>query len=223
MPRAPPTAPSRSMPSWPKPMRRARRPRSRRCPGPSCRSSSRPQPCRPMQSPLEPLWFMPATGKYNEGNKHFIDFQNDVKAADLELAQREGYEVGRAHQALHHLRHGHRSGQDSQHQRPRRLVGSDRQDDPRGRHHHLPPALHALHLRRAGRQGSRASSSSPSAARRSTSGMSTAGAHFEPVGQWRRAYCYPGAGERQAGRSTARSSVCGTRSACSMPPPSARS
>jgi sarcosine oxidase subunit alpha len=44
------------------------------------------------QRPLEPLWFSPATGKYNEGNKHFIDFQNDVTAADLELAQREGYE-----------------------------------------------------------------------------------------------------------------------------------
>ncbi len=44
------------------------------------------------QKPLEPIWFAPATGKYNEGNKHFIDFQNDVTAADLELAQREGYE-----------------------------------------------------------------------------------------------------------------------------------
>ncbi|MGI9371615.1 MAG: sarcosine oxidase subunit alpha family protein [Hyphomicrobiales bacterium] len=41
---------------------------------------------------LEPVWFSPATGKYNEGNKHFIDYQNDVTAADLELAQREGFE-----------------------------------------------------------------------------------------------------------------------------------
>jgi sarcosine oxidase subunit alpha len=40
---------------------------------------------------LQPIWFAPATGKYNEGNKHFIDLQNDVTAADLELAQREGY------------------------------------------------------------------------------------------------------------------------------------
>ena len=44
------------------------------------------------ERPLEPIWFAPATGKYNEGNKHFIDYQNDVTAADLELAQREGYE-----------------------------------------------------------------------------------------------------------------------------------
>ncbi len=46
----------------------------------------------PSRGALESLWFAPATGKYNEGNKHFIDFQNDVTAADLELAQREGYE-----------------------------------------------------------------------------------------------------------------------------------
>ncbi|HET9664533.1 MAG TPA: glycine cleavage T C-terminal barrel domain-containing protein, partial [Burkholderiales bacterium] len=41
---------------------------------------------------LEPIWFSPATGAYNEGHKHFVDFQNDVTVADLELAQREGYE-----------------------------------------------------------------------------------------------------------------------------------
>jgi len=46
----------------------------------------------PKRGPLESLWFAPATGLYNEGNKHFIDFQNDVTVADLELAQREGYE-----------------------------------------------------------------------------------------------------------------------------------
>ena len=46
----------------------------------------------PTRGALESLWFAPATGNYNEGNKHFIDFQNDVTAADLELAQREGYE-----------------------------------------------------------------------------------------------------------------------------------
>ncbi|MBG1232215.1 sarcosine oxidase subunit alpha family protein [Aestuariivirga litoralis] len=46
----------------------------------------------PQRGASESLWFAPATGHYNEGNKHFIDFQNDVTAADLELAQREGYE-----------------------------------------------------------------------------------------------------------------------------------
>jgi sarcosine oxidase, subunit alpha len=51
-----------------------------------------PKALQEARAQLEALWFSPATGKYNEGNKHFIDFQNDVTAADLELAQREGYE-----------------------------------------------------------------------------------------------------------------------------------
>ena len=51
-----------------------------------------PEVKEPTRAPLESIWFAPATGKYNEGNKHFIDFQNDVTVADLELAQREGYE-----------------------------------------------------------------------------------------------------------------------------------
>ncbi|WP_374330270.1 sarcosine oxidase subunit alpha family protein, partial [Aestuariivirga sp.] len=51
-----------------------------------------PKAVQAEERPLEPIWFAPATGKYNEGNKHFIDYQNDVTAADLELAQREGYE-----------------------------------------------------------------------------------------------------------------------------------
>ncbi|HKQ95186.1 MAG TPA: glycine cleavage T C-terminal barrel domain-containing protein, partial [Aestuariivirgaceae bacterium] len=51
-----------------------------------------PSVAEPRQSPLEPIWFAPAAGTSNEGNKHFVDFQNDVTAADLELAQREGYE-----------------------------------------------------------------------------------------------------------------------------------
>ncbi len=46
----------------------------------------------PKRGSMLPIWFAPATGKHNEGNKHFIDFQNDVTVADLELAQREGYE-----------------------------------------------------------------------------------------------------------------------------------
>ena len=61
------------------------------CPRPSPPSSRhRSQGAHPRA--LEAIWFAPATGKYNEGNKHFIDFQNDVTVADLELAQREGYE-----------------------------------------------------------------------------------------------------------------------------------
>ena len=53
---------------------------------------SAPKAVQASRNALESMWFAPATGKYNEGNKHFIDYQNDVTVADLELAQREGYE-----------------------------------------------------------------------------------------------------------------------------------
>ena len=61
-------------------------------PKPKATRLKAPKTDQEAEGPLEPIWFAPATGKYNEGNKHFIDFQNDVTAADLELAQREGYE-----------------------------------------------------------------------------------------------------------------------------------
>ena len=46
----------------------------------------------PGQGALQPLWFAPSQGKYAHGTKHFLDYQNDVTAADVELAAREGYE-----------------------------------------------------------------------------------------------------------------------------------
>ncbi len=52
----------------------------------------RPKTSTVKEAKAESLWFSPASGSDNEGIHHFIDFQHDVKASDLELAQREGYE-----------------------------------------------------------------------------------------------------------------------------------
>ena len=46
----------------------------------------------PREAPLEPFWFAPSRGTYAHGTKHFVDFQNDVTAADVRLSAREGYE-----------------------------------------------------------------------------------------------------------------------------------
>ncbi|MEM1299927.1 MAG: 2Fe-2S iron-sulfur cluster-binding protein [Pseudomonadota bacterium] len=45
-----------------------------------------------LDAAVEPHWFTPSRGKYAHGTKHFVDFQNDVTAADVRLAAREGYE-----------------------------------------------------------------------------------------------------------------------------------
>ena len=44
------------------------------------------------EDPMLPFWFAPSIPPYTEGNKHFVDFQHDVTAADVELAAREGYQ-----------------------------------------------------------------------------------------------------------------------------------
>jgi len=43
------------------------------------------------ESPLEPLWIVPAREPVERRPKQFIDFQNDVSSADIHLAAREGY------------------------------------------------------------------------------------------------------------------------------------
>ncbi|MFK7942998.1 MAG: 2Fe-2S iron-sulfur cluster-binding protein [Paracoccaceae bacterium] len=45
-----------------------------------------------LEANVEPHWFTPSRGKYAHGTKHFVDFQNDVTAADVRIAAREGYE-----------------------------------------------------------------------------------------------------------------------------------
>jgi sarcosine oxidase subunit alpha len=45
----------------------------------------------PEPAPLRPLWVVPSGKPVGHGGKHFVDYQNDVTAADVLLAAREGY------------------------------------------------------------------------------------------------------------------------------------
>ena len=42
-------------------------------------------------SPQRHLWLVPSTMPVGQGGKHFVDFQNDSTAADIKLAAREGF------------------------------------------------------------------------------------------------------------------------------------
>jgi sarcosine oxidase subunit alpha len=85
------------------------------------------------------------------------------------------------------------------------LADSAGSRDPASRHHHLPPALHARHHRRAG--GRIAGRDLPAAAPQHPmhEWHEKSGAYFEPVGLWRRPYCFPRPAKRMNRRSTARS------------------
>ena len=46
----------------------------------------------PTEAPMLPVWQMPAAADYRLKAKSWLDFQNDVKVTDVELAAREGFE-----------------------------------------------------------------------------------------------------------------------------------
>ena len=146
------------------------------------------------QKPMEPIWFAPATGKYNEGNKHFIDYQNDVTAADLELAQREGYE------SVEHTKRYTTFGMATDQGKTSNLNGLGILAEATGK---TIPEIGFTTFRPPYTPFSFGAIAGPLTKRLFLPIRRTAvyrwhvdrQAVFEPVGQWRRAYTYPGAGE----------------------------
>jgi sarcosine oxidase, subunit alpha len=150
----------------------------------------------PKRAPLETLWFAPATGKYNEGNKHFIDFQNDVTVADLELAQREGYE------SVEHTKRYTTLGMATDQGKTSNLNGLGVLSEATGktipeigittfRPPYTPLSFGAI-------AGSLTGDLFLPVRRTPIFQWHTdRGAVFEPIGQWRRAYTYPNAGEEK--------------------------
>ncbi len=157
-----------------------------------------PEIKEPSRAPLEPLWFAPATGKYNEGNKHFIDFQNDVTVADLELAQREGYE------SVEHTKRYTTFGMATDQGKTSNINGLGVVSEATGK---SIPEIGVTTFRPPYSPFSFGSIAGvltkdlflPVRCTPAYQWHVDRGATFEPVGQWRRAYTYTGNGEdRQA-------------------------
>ena len=148
----------------------------------------------PARGALESLWFAPATGKYNEGNKHFIDFQNDVTAADLELAQREGYE------SVEHTKRYTTFGMATDQGKTSNLNGLGVLSEATGK---TIPEIGVTTFRPPYTPYSFGSIAGAHTGSLFLPVRQTSifrwhkehGATFEPVGQWRRAYTYAQAGE----------------------------
>jgi sarcosine oxidase subunit alpha len=153
-----------------------------------------PEVTEPARAPLESMWFAPATGKYNEGNKHFIDYQNDVTAADLELAQREGYE------SVEHTKRYTTFGMATDQGKTSNLNGLGVLAEATGK---TIPEIGITTFRPPYTPFSFGSIAGVLTKNLFLPVRRTPiyqwhvdkGATFEPIGQWRRAYTYPGAGE----------------------------
>ncbi len=151
-------------------------------------------PAAASDSPLKPVWVVPHGKPLGEGAKHFVDHQNDVTAADVQLASREGY------RSVEHLKRyttmgmGTDQGKTSNVNALAILAASLGAEIPQvGTTTFRPPYTPVT----IGAFGGHERGDLLDPIRRSPlhHWHESVGALFENVGQWRRAWYYPKPGE----------------------------
>lgn len=145
------------------------------------------------------LWVVPSRKPLGHAGKHFVDFQNDVTAADVHLAAREGY------QSVEHLKRYTTTGMGTDQGKTSNINALAIMSEVLGanvpgvghttfRPPYTPSTIGAYAGRNIGDLFDPVRSTAMDAWHRE------AGAKFEHVGQWMRAWYYPKPGEtmRQA-------------------------
>ena len=160
-----------------------------------------PEVSEPAMAPIAAHWFTPSRGRYAHGTKHFVDYQNDVTAADVRLAAREGYE------SVEHAKRYTTMGMATDQGKTSNINGLALLADELGaaipdvgtttfRPPYTPISFGAI----------TGSAKGPlfKAIRKSPMHEWSAanGADFEPVGDWQRPYCYRREGEDRRGAVT---------------------
>lgn len=143
---------------------------------------------------IPPVWVMPQGAPIALRSKMWLDYQNDVKVSDVQLAAREGY------QSVEHTKRYTTLGMATDQGKLSNINGLAVLADALGqeipqvgtttfRPPYTPVTLGAL----AGE--SRGEIFQPLRRTPMHEAHEKAGAYFEPVGLWRRPYCFPRAGE----------------------------
>ncbi|MBM3490040.1 MAG: sarcosine oxidase subunit alpha family protein [Alphaproteobacteria bacterium] len=146
----------------------------------------------PAAASLRPLWLVPLS--QSSGGKRFVDLQNDVTAADLMLATREGY------RAIEHVKRYTTAGLGTDQGKTGNIntlaiVAQKLSADIAGLGHttYRPPYTPVSFAALAGQD--RAPLHEPVRRTGMQGWHEERGAEFEPVGQWRRPHHYPRPGE----------------------------
>ncbi|MDM7930400.1 sarcosine oxidase subunit alpha family protein [Tabrizicola sp.] len=143
---------------------------------------------------IPPIWVMPQGAPITLRSKMWLDYQNDVKVSDVQLAAREGY------QSVEHTKRYTTLGMATDQGKLSNINGLGVLADALGqeipqvgtttfRPPYTPVTLGAL----AGE--SRGEIFQPLRRTPMHESHEQSGAYFEPVGLWRRPYCFPRAGE----------------------------
>ncbi len=149
------------------------------------------------EAALEPVWVMPQGAGYKLKSKMWLDYQNDVKVSDVQLAAREGYESVEHTKRYTTLGMATDQGKLSNINGLAILAGALNRDIPNVgtttfRPPYTPVTLGAL----AGE--ARGEIFQPLRRSPIHAWHEANGAYFEPVGLWRRPYCFTRGGENHA-------------------------
>jgi sarcosine oxidase subunit alpha len=142
------------------------------------------------EAAIEPVWLMPQGASYKLRMKAWLDYQNDVKVSDVQLAAREGYE------SVEHAKRYTTLGMATDQGKLSNINGLAILSDALGqpipqtgtttfRPPYTPISLSAI----AGE--AKGAIFQPIRKTPMQDWHEANGADFEPVGQWRRPYCFP--------------------------------
>ena len=153
-----------------------------------------PEASEAAEGPILAVWSMPARAGADLQSKAFLDFQNDVKVSDVRLAAREGFE------SVEHAKRYTTLGMATDQGKLSNVNGlailSDQLGQPipqTGTTTFRPPYSPVTFGAIAGQ--ARGALFQPVRQTPMHGWHEAHGARWEPVGQWRRPYCYPRAGE----------------------------
>jgi sarcosine oxidase subunit alpha len=162
--------------------------------GASVKAANAPVHDLPGEAPMEPVWIMPQGAPIKLKSKMWLDYQNDVKVSDVQLAAREGYESVEHTKRYTTLGMATDQGKLSNINGLAVLAGSLNAPIPQVgtttfRPPYTPVPLGAL----AGE--ARGEIFQPLRKTPMHDWHRAHNAYFEPVGLWRRPYCFPQPGE----------------------------
>ncbi len=163
----------------------------------AAKAAKAPKAQVPAENPLQPTWLMPLKAGYALRAKAFVDLQNDVKVTDIELAAQEGFV------SVEHAKRYTTLGMATDQGKTSNLVGlallSQNLGQPverTGTTTFRPPFVPLTFGAIAGE--AQGALFQPVRKTAMHEWHEAQGADFEPVGLWRRPYCYRRAGEDRA-------------------------
>jgi sarcosine oxidase, subunit alpha len=163
----------------------------------AAKRASAPMVASEQAQPMAPVWIMPQGAGLKKRMKMWLDFQNDVKVSDIQLAAREGYESVEHTKRYTTIGMATDQGKLSNINGLAVLADALNAEIPRvGTTTFRPPYTPISFGSIAGE--ARGALFQPIRKTPLHDWHDANGAHWEPVGQWRRPYCYLHSGESTA-------------------------